>query len=51
MIWKGKKIYWQEGAYQCFNVMHHYHEGGNLSDKPMKFLMLDVKISAEIEIN
>jgi hypothetical protein len=49
MVWKGKKIYWEEGVCQCFDVMYHYHEGGNLSDKPMKFLMLDVKISADVE--
>lgn len=43
MIWKGEKVFWQEGISQVYEVMDYIHEGYNLSDKPMKFLFLDVK--------
>lgn len=43
MIWKGKKITWEEGVPQVFEVMDYVHEGYNLSDKPMKFLFIDIK--------
>jgi len=43
MIWKGKKVHWTEGESQVFEVMDVIHEGYNYSDKPMKFLFLDVK--------
>jgi aspartyl/asparaginyl beta-hydroxylase (cupin superfamily) len=50
MIWKGKKVHWEEGKPQLFEVMDYIHEGYNLSDKPMKFLFIDVKKSCEVEI-
>jgi aspartyl/asparaginyl beta-hydroxylase (cupin superfamily) len=50
MIWRGKKIYWNEGDPQIFAVMDYLHEGYNYSDKPMKFLFLDVKKSCAVEI-
>jgi hypothetical protein len=43
MMWKGEKVFWQEGISQVYEVMDYIHEGYNLSDKPMKFLFLDVK--------
>lgn len=51
MIWKGEKIYWIEGKPRIFEVMDYIHEGYNLSDKPMKFLFLDVKKSCQVEID
>ena len=48
MIWKGQKIHWNEGEYQVFDVMNVIHEGYNLSDKPMKFLFIDIKRSSII---
>ena len=44
-----KKIYWESGVTQVFPVMDYVHEGHNLSDKPMDFIFLDVKIDTEIE--
>ena len=46
-----KKIYWESGVTQVFPVMDYVHEGHNLSDKPMDFIFLDVKIDTEIEGN
>jgi hypothetical protein len=48
MIWKGKKVHWKEGEPQVFEVMDYIHEGYNHSNKPMKFLFLDVKKDTEI---
>lgn len=50
MTWKGKKIYWEEGICQVFPVMDHIHDGGNLSNEPMEFLMIDVKKNSEVQI-
>jgi hypothetical protein len=50
MIWKGEKVHWKEGNPQLFEVMDYVHEGYNLTNKPMKFLFLDVKKSAEVEV-
>tara|TARA_B100000902_G_scaffold366639_1_gene388558 strand:- start:25 stop:510 length:486 start_codon:yes stop_codon:yes gene_type:complete len=50
MTWmRGKKIYWEDGKYQCHPVMDVVHQGHNLSDKPMTFLFLDVKLDTEVE--
>lgn len=48
MIWKGEKVIWEEGVPQVFEVMDYVHEGYNLSDKPMKFLFIDIKRSSII---
>ena len=51
MTWmRGKKIYWEEGKYQCHPVMDVVHQGHNLSDKPMTFLFLDVKLDTDVEL-
>jgi hypothetical protein len=50
MIWKEEKIYWNEGEPQLFEVMDYIHEGYNLSDEPMKFLVVDVKKEAQVQI-
>lgn len=50
MTWCGEKIYWEEGVTQVFPVMDYIHDGGNLSDSPMEFLMLDVKKDTIIEL-
>jgi hypothetical protein len=43
MIWNGEKVFWEEGVPQIYEVMDYIHEGYNLSDKPMKFLFIDIK--------
>lgn len=50
MIWKGEKTYWEEGKPQLFEVMDYIHEGYNFSNKPMKFLFVDVKKNTEVEL-
>lgn len=50
MTWSGNKIYWEEGTPQVFSVMHHIHDGANLSEKSMKMLFVDVKLDAEVEV-
>lgn len=50
MTWNGQKIHWEEGVPQIFPVMDVIHDGGNLSDKPMEFIMIDVKKSTMVEI-
>ena len=51
MTWmRGNKIYWNEGEFQCYPVMDVVHQGHNLSDKPMTFLFLDVKLDTEVEL-
>lgn len=44
------KIYWEEGIFQVFPVMDYVHEGHNLTDKPMSFIFLDVKINTEVKL-
>jgi hypothetical protein len=48
MIWNGKKVHWKEGEPQVFEVMDVIHEGYNYSDRPMKFLFLDVTKDTEV---
>lgn len=48
MIWDNKKVLWENGIPQVFEVMDYVHEGCNLSDKPMKFLFIDIKKSSII---
>tara|TARA_B100000214_G_scaffold329259_1_gene268898 strand:- start:519 stop:1094 length:576 start_codon:yes stop_codon:yes gene_type:complete len=51
MTWEdGRKIYWEEGVSQVWHVMDHLHSGNNESDKPAKFLFLDVTLDAEVEV-
>ena len=45
MIWRDKKIMWEEGKHRTFPVMDVTHEGYNLSTKPMKFVMIDVELN------
>ena len=50
MIWKDKKIYWEDGVTQVFEVMDNVHQAFNNSDKTMEFLFLDVKMNTEVEL-
>ena len=50
MIWKKKKVYWENGVVQVFEVMDNVHQAFNKSDKIMEFLFLDVKMDTEIEL-
>tara|TARA_Y100000992_G_scaffold77353_1_gene48975 strand:+ start:5876 stop:6394 length:519 start_codon:yes stop_codon:yes gene_type:complete len=49
MIWDNKKVTWKEGVAQTYPVMDVTHEGYNLSTKSMEFVMIDVKLDAEVE--
>ena len=49
MTWCGQKIHWEEGICQVHNVMDVIHDGGNLSDKPMEFLFVDVRLDTIVE--
>jgi len=51
MIYKGEKFYWKEGVAQVFDVMNNLHEAQNLTDFPLKFLMLDVKFDCAVEFD
>ena len=48
MMWKDRKIYWENGVTQVFEVMDNIHQAFNNSDKTMEFLFLDVKISTKV---
>lgn len=48
MTWKDEKIYWEEGSYKIFDVVNNIHDGGNLSNKPMEILFVDVKCNTII---
>lgn len=51
MTWDdGNRYYWTEGEAQCWDVMNHIHEGANESDKPLRFLFMDVKMETEVEL-
>ena len=50
MNWQGKRVSWEEGVAQCYPVMDYVHDGGNISDESMDFIMLDVKHETEVEI-
>jgi len=50
MIWEDKKIYWEDGVTQVFEVMDNIHQAFNNSDKTMEFLFLDVKMNTEVEL-
>ena len=50
MMWKNRKIYWENGVTQVFEVMDNIHQAFNNSDKTMEFLFLDVKISTKVEL-
>jgi hypothetical protein len=50
MMWKGEKVFYQEGVYQIYDVMDHVHSGYNYSNDPMAFLFVDVKKGTEVEI-
>ena len=50
MIWKGEKVYWENGVVQVFEVMDNVHQAFNLSNNIMEFLFLDVKMDTEIEL-
>jgi len=50
MIYKGKKIYWEEGTPQIADVMTNIHEAQNLTDFPLKFLLLDVNFDCYVEM-
>ena len=42
MIWKGEKVFWEEGVPQIYDVMDHVHEGYNYSNDDMLFLFVDI---------
>ena len=50
MMWKDRKIYWENGVTQVFEVMDNILQAFNNSDKTMEFLFLDVKISTKVEL-
>ena len=51
MTWEdGRRIYWKDGEPQVWHVMDYMHSGNNESDKPAKFLFLDVKLETEVEL-
>lgn len=50
MTWNNKKIHWEEGVPQVYPVMDHIHDGANLSNQSMEFIMIDVKKSAIVEV-
>jgi len=51
MTWEdGRKIYYEEGHAQVWHVMDYMHSGNNESDKPAKFLFLDVKVETEVQL-
>ena len=50
MVWKDKKIYWEDGVTQVFEVMDNIHQAFNNGDKTMEFLFLDVKMNTEVEL-
>ena len=50
MMWKDRKIYWENGVTQVFEVMDNIHQAFNNSDKTMEFIFLDVKISTKVEL-
>ena len=50
MLWKGEKIYWENGVTQVFEVMDNVHQAFNDSNKTMEFLFLDVKMNTEVEL-
>lgn len=50
MIYENEKFYWEEGVPKVFDVMSKVHEAQNLTDFPLKFLMLDVKHDTIIEV-
>jgi aspartyl/asparaginyl beta-hydroxylase (cupin superfamily) len=50
MIWKDKKVTWEEGVPQVFEVMDYIHEGYNFSDSPMEFLFVDIRKESQMEI-
>jgi len=43
MIWRGEKVFWEEGVPQQFDVMDYVHEGYNYSDDDMIFLFIDIQ--------
>ena len=50
MIWKGQKVYWENGVVQIFEVMDNVHQAFNESDMTMEFLFLDVKMDTKVEL-
>ena len=42
MIWKGEKVFWEEGVPQIYDVMDHVHEVYNYSDDDVLFLFVDI---------
>jgi hypothetical protein len=48
MIWRGKKVFWEENEPQILNVMDVIHEGYNYSDSSMSFLFIDVRKECEL---
>ena len=42
MIWKGEKVFWEEGVPHICDVMDVIHEGYNYSDDDMIFLFVDI---------
>lgn len=50
IIYENEKFYWEEGVSIIFDVMSNLHEAQNLTEFPLKFLMLDIKFDCEVQI-
>ena len=49
MTWDNKRILWDEGNCQVYDVLSVIHDCANLSDKPMEFLFVDVRLDTMVE--
>lgn len=49
MTWNNERILWEEGVCQVYDVLNVVHDGVNLSDKPMEFLFVDVRLDTMVE--
>ncbi len=47
---KDGRVFWEEGVPKVCDVMNHTHSGTNESDKPHKFLFMDIKVETEVEL-
>ena len=49
MTWNDERILWEEGKCQVYDVMNNIHDGANLSDRPMEFLFVDVRLDTIVK--
>lgn len=50
MTWIDKKVFWQEGIAQVYEVMDYIHDAANFSETPMEFLMIDVTKTTYVNV-